>query len=175
MPTVVTNHARTLRADPQDVWPWLTQVGWHRGGWYTARWVDRLLFPANWPSADRLDPDLQRDLRVGDVIADGPPDTARFVVEHVDAPHLLVLHSTTHVPSAWRERTGARIDWLWSFVLDPAAGGGTRMLIRTRATTSPWWLTAAYVAALVPADHVMASSMLSGLDTRSAQSPDSSP
>lgn len=109
------------------------------------------------------------------MIADGPPDTARFVVEHVEVPHLLVLHSTTHVPVAWRERTGARIDWVWSFVLDPVAGGGSRMLIRTRAATWPWWLTAAYIAALVPADHVMASSMLSGLDERSAQALNSSP
>ena len=41
------------------------------------------------------------------------------------------------------------------------------MLIRTRASTAPWWLTAAYVTALVPADYVMASSMLRGLDRRS--------
>ena len=27
-----------------------------RGGWYTARWVDQLLFPANWASADRIVP-----------------------------------------------------------------------------------------------------------------------
>jgi hypothetical protein len=39
-----------------------------------------------------------------------PPGTAWFVVEHVDPPHLLVLHSTTHVPAAWRARLGASID-----------------------------------------------------------------
>jgi hypothetical protein len=166
-PTVVTNHARTLRAAPHDVWPWLTQVGWHRGGWYTARWVDRLLFPANWPSADRLDPELLRTLAVGDTIPDGEPGTAFFVVEHVDVGRLLVLHSTTHVPLSWQERTGARIDWVWSFLLEPTPDRGTRMLIRTRASTTPWWLTVAYVGALVPADHVMATSMLRGLDERS--------
>ena len=47
----VTNHAVTIDADPADVCPWLTQMGWHRGRSYTDRWVDRLLFPANWPSA----------------------------------------------------------------------------------------------------------------------------
>ncbi len=97
-PNVITNHARTLPAPPDAVWPWLTQTGWHRGGWYTARWVDRFLFPANWPSADRLDPELMRDLQLGDTIPDGPPGTAEFVVEYVDVPHLLVLHSVTHVP-----------------------------------------------------------------------------
>ena len=85
-PTVVTNHAVTIPAPPARVWPWLVQTGWHRGGWYTARWVDRLLFPANRPSATRLIPELQRPLRVGDRIPDGPPGTAWFAVEHVDAP-----------------------------------------------------------------------------------------
>jgi hypothetical protein len=80
-PTVVTNHAVTIPAPPDRVWPWLVQMGWHRGGWYTAHWVDRLLFPANWPSATQLVPDLQRPLEVGDRVPDGPPDTAWFVVE----------------------------------------------------------------------------------------------
>jgi hypothetical protein len=30
-PTLVTNHAAHLPAPPEDVWPWLTQLGWHRG------------------------------------------------------------------------------------------------------------------------------------------------
>jgi hypothetical protein len=72
-PHAVTDHAITIGAPPEAVWPWLTQMGWHRGGWYTPRWVDRLLFPANLPSADVLDPGLVRELAVGDTIADGPP------------------------------------------------------------------------------------------------------
>ena len=167
-PTVVTNHAVTIPAPPERVWPWLVQMGWHRGGWYTARWVDRLLFPANWPSAARLVPDLQRPLAVGDRIPDGPAGTAWFVVEDVDQPRLLVLHSTTHVPASWRVRTGASIDWVWAFALDETGDGRTRLLLRTRARTRPWWLSASYVAALVPADLVMARSMLAGIRLRAA-------
>jgi hypothetical protein len=165
-PTVVTNHAVTIPAPPEQVWPWLVQMGWHRGGWFTARWVDRLMFPANWPSATRLIPELQRPLQAGDHIPDGPPGTAWFVVEHVDPPHLLVLHSTTHLPASWRARLGASIDWTWTFTLTPTREGGTRLLLRVRGQTRPWWLTAAYVAALVPADLVMAHSMLAGISLR---------
>ncbi len=164
-PTVVTNHAITIPAQVDQVWPWLVQMGWHRGGWYTARWVDRLLFPANRPSAAQLVPDLQRPLAVGDRIPDGPPGTAWFVIEHVDPPRLLVLHSTTHVPTAWRARLGASIDWTWTFTLS-GTPAGTRLLLRTRGRTRPWWLTAAYVMALVPADFVMARSMLAGINRR---------
>jgi hypothetical protein len=165
-PPVVTNHAVTIPAPPSRVWPWLVQMGWHRGGWYTARWVDRLLFPANWPSATRLVPDLQRPLQVGDRIPDGQPGTAWFAVEHVDPPRLLVLHSTTHLPPAWRVRLGAWIDWTWTFTLTGTSDGGTRLLLRVRGRTGPWWLTAAYVGALVPADYVMATSMLKGIRRR---------
>jgi hypothetical protein len=163
-----TNLARTLRASPAEVFPLWTPVGWHRAGRYTPRWVDVLLFPQNWPSLDRLHPDLVRDLAPGDVIPDGPAGTAQFVVAHVEAPHVLVLHSTSHVPASWRERLGADIDWVWTFTLEASPGGGTRMQIRTQAATRPWWLTATYVAVLVPADHLMATAMLRGLDQRSS-------
>jgi len=170
-PTVVTDHALTIAAPPARIWPWLTQMGWHRGGFYTPRWVDRLLFPDNRPSADRLDPELVRDLRVGDTIPDGAPGTAWYVVEQAEPPSALVLHSTTHLPASWRERFGAGIDWTWTFHLRPTADGGTRLHLRVRARTRPWWLTAGYRVALVPADYVMALGMLRGLRARGERTP----
>jgi hypothetical protein len=137
-PVLVTNHAITIPAPPERVWPWLVQMGWHRGGWYTARWVDRLLFPANRPSANELVPNLQRPLLVGDRIPDGPPGTAWFAVAQVRPPHLLVLHSTSHLPASWRVRLGASIDWAWTFALTGTADGDSRLLLRVRGRTRPW-------------------------------------
>lgn len=165
-PSFVTNHAATLAAPPEQVWPWLTQVGWHRAGWYTPRWVDRLLFPENWPSADRLVPELVRDLRPGDTVPDGPPGTAEFVVERADPPHVLVLHSRTHLPPGWDERYDARLDWVWTFLLEPAGRGRTRMLVRNRGKLAPRWLELSYLAGIVPADHVMTRGMFRGLQQR---------
>ncbi len=164
-PSLVTNHAITIEEPAARVWPWLTQVGWHRGGWYTPRWVERLLFPGNWPSADRLEPALVRDLRAGDSVPDGPPGTAWFVVERADPPRTLVLHSRTHLPPGWRDRYGAALDWVWTFDLREDSGH-TRLLVRNRGWVHPWWVNAGYLALFVPADHVMATGMLRGLKRR---------
>jgi hypothetical protein len=166
-PGVVTNHAVTISASPDRVWPWLTQMGWHKGGWYTARWVDRLLFPANWPSATRLIPELQ-NIEVGSFIPDGAPETeCGFIVERLDPARSLVLHSTSHLPASWREKSRARLDWSWTFILTPVdEGRGTRFLFRSRWITAPWWLTLFGWLVIVPADFIMARSMLRGIKER---------
>lgn len=165
-PDTCTDHAITIDAAPEQVWPWLVQMGWGRGGWYTARWVDRLLFPANGPSTDHVVPELQH-VAVGDFIPDGPPDTeCGFIVEIVDPGHALVLRSISHLPRSWR--TFASVDWSWAFIISPAEDdtGRSRFQFRSRWTTSPWWFTAATYLTVVPADFVMSRSMLTGLRSR---------
>ena len=164
-PDVQTDHAVTIDVPPSEVWPWIVQMGWGRGGWYTARWVDRLLFPANAPSAERVVPELQK-LSVGDFVPDGPPETdCGFTVVHLEPARALVLRSTSHLPLAWRDR--ARLDWTWAFMLTPTAGGRhTRFHFRSRWVTSPWWLTAGGWLVVVPADFVMSRSMLRGVKQR---------
>lgn len=163
-PQLVTDHATTIAAPAEAIWPWLTQMGWHRAGYYTPEWVDRLLFPANRPSLDVLDPDLVRELKVGDTIPDGPPGTAEYVAAEVKAPAVLVLRSTTHVPPGW-DAHGARIVWTWCFQLTPQ-GDATRVHLRVRGRMSPWWFAAVYLAVIGPADLVMATGMLRGLRAR---------
>jgi hypothetical protein len=69
--TAWTTHAITVAAPAGAVWPWLVQMGWGPAGWYTYRWVDRLLFPANGPSANQLLAEHQQ-LAVGDRSRMGP-------------------------------------------------------------------------------------------------------
>jgi hypothetical protein len=166
----VTNHAIDIDAPPEAVWPWLVQMGWHRGGWYTARWVDRLLFPANWPSAHRIIPELQ-DLTVGSFIPDGPPESGcGMEVEVLEVNRVMVLHSTSHLPVGWRRRGIAALDWSWAFVLEPLEGGRrTRFRFRSRWSTWPWWVTAGGWLAILPADFVMSRDMLRGVRRRAEQ------
>jgi len=165
-PQIVTTHAVTVSAPPERVWPWLVQMGWGRGQWYTARWVDRLLFPSNGPSADTLVPEWQR-LAVGDRILDGPPQAqCAFLVQDLDPLRCLVLHSREHLPPGWAERFGAGIDWTWVFELDRLDGGGTRFRFRTRVRLQPWWVAAFYWVVIVPADFVMSRQMMHGVRER---------
>jgi len=164
-PIVVTNHAITINAKPEYVWPWLVQMGWGRAGWYTARWVDQLLFPANGPSADEIIPELQ-ELKIGDFVPDGAPETKTgFIVKELIPNKALVLHSTSHLPMSWRDR--AFLDWSWVFNLTPVDNGrGTRYLFRSRWVTSPWWLTTGACLGIVPADFIMARDHLHGVQER---------
>jgi hypothetical protein len=165
-PQVQTTHAVTINAPPEHVWPWLVQMGWGRGQWYTARWVDRLLFPANGPSAETIVPELQH-LVVGDRVLDGPPAAkTAFIVEELETNRHLVLRSREHLPPQWADRYGAWIDFTWAFVLDDLGDGRTRFLFRCRARVGPTWVRAFYVAAVVPADFVMSRQMLRGVRRR---------
>lgn len=66
-PTFNATRAVTVGAQPEEIWPWLVQIGITRAGWYSYDWVDNL----GRPSARRIIPELQH-LAVGDVIPLSP-------------------------------------------------------------------------------------------------------
>ena len=52
--------AISVDARPEEIWPWLVQVGYRRAGWYAGDLLDNFARP----SVQRIVPELQ-DLRVG--------------------------------------------------------------------------------------------------------------
>jgi hypothetical protein len=167
-PGLVTDRAITIHAPAQDVWPWVVQMGYHRGGWYTSRWLDKLLWRIDNPSVDRIVPDLQ-ELTVGDIVPDGPPGTAFFKVGVLESGHAIVYldDAGTHVPG---------VVWSWAFVLDPIDGHATRTQVRTRATYKPS-LVITLLARLIigPSDFVMAGQVLRGIKRRAERTAKTSP
>jgi hypothetical protein len=169
-PMVETTHAITIHAPAAAVWPWLVQMGYDRGWWYTdARWY-RLHETALWKakphtSAERIIPELQR-LSVGDTIPDGPPGTAFFTVAALDPQKTLALSSTTHIllmaPASVRNnaRFGLYGNFSWVFVLDEQAEGVTRLIVRTRASYGPLLFRMLTLPLFYPGDFLLARMML---------------
>lgn len=151
-PAAEWTRAATIAAPPEAIWPWLVQMGYDRGGWYTNERLDRLVWQVSATSADTLRPDLQQ-LHIGDVIADGPEHAAYFHVRSLEPERAIVYYSLRHPyrghPLAdtrpatletmeGRLRDGGRyLEFSWAFVLDPIDAEHTRLIIRTRADYEP--------------------------------------
>ena len=62
-PMGVWTHAITIRRPPEDVWPWVAQLGAGRAGWYSYDFLDN----AGEPSATAILPDHQ-EVHPGDIL-----------------------------------------------------------------------------------------------------------
>ena len=191
-PMMETTHAITVQASADEIWPWLVQMGMDRGGWYSdPEWWDSLAERVLWsflnsdektgysirdePSADRIIGRFQ-DLKVGDVMLDGPPGTAFFTVAKLEQALVLALYSTTHIlmmaPVSLRNnpKVGIHGEFSWVFVLDEREGGMTRLIVRTRASYEPKLFRILTRPVLLPADFLMARMMLQTIKQRVEQS-----
>jgi hypothetical protein len=107
--------AITVNAVPEQVWPWLVQVGAGRAGFYSYDLLDA----RGRPSAEHVLPAWQ-DVHVGDVAApmtQNPGPTTSFVVDAFRSPEYLV----------W-----AKPDSSWAWKLTPLPGGRTRLVTRVQ-------------------------------------------
>jgi hypothetical protein len=58
-----TTRGIDISAPAEDVWPWLVQMGYGRGGWYSYDWLEHLIGAGDFAeggSAKRLIPELQQ-------------------------------------------------------------------------------------------------------------------
>ena len=175
-PMLETTHAITIHTSPADVWPWLVQMGYKRGWWYTDsrwyQWVDRYIWHSSHPaSPDYIIPELQH-LAVDDTVPDGPPGTAFFTVAQMEPERVLALFSTTHVlfmaPACVRNhpRSGLYGEFSWVFILNKKDEDVTRLIVRTRVSYGPRLYRMLTRPLLLPADFLMARMMLQGIKQR---------
>ena len=141
-----------INARPEEIWPWLMQLGYQRGGLYSYDWLDRLFGFLDRPSADRILPEHQ-GLRPGDVIPIGRG--GGFPVAAVDPRRSLVLAG---------EQDG--FAWGWELALDPLGDRRTRLVSRSLGRTPDTWRSRASLAVLRPAAFIMTHRMLGGLKRR---------
>ena len=159
--------AATLPAPPEQVWPWLAQMGFGRAGWYS--W-DRLDNAGN-PSADRIVPEWQ-SLQAGQRLIEASDGRNWFTVELVDPNRTLVLRTVIDLLSGRSiDPNGplprAYADGVWSFHLRPADHSQTRLVARSRGKTRPALLTRPFGLAVGdPAHFIMQTRQFHGLRTR---------
>jgi hypothetical protein len=144
------NHAITINAPIEKVWPWLVQIGQDRAGFYSYTWLENL-FRADIHNSDEIVPQWQT-LKYGDYI--------RLASKKVygDGPLLRVSHvvpGRSFVLQGWGE-----------FVLRPVDKQTTRLLIRShRVKRSPLVRIFGFFV-MAPAHFVMERRMLLGIKER---------
>lgn len=147
-PTTKETRGITIDAPISKVWPWLVQMGFGRGGWYSYEVLD-----SKGKSADTVLPEFQ-DLKAGEIMHIDP--FTGFLVKTVEADRALVLYTDTELARSQAEKaateatddaqaskaTGAmsRASYpdfaaTWAFFLQPAEDGKTRLIERFRAKT----------------------------------------
>jgi hypothetical protein len=120
-PLFTATHAITIDAPPEQVWPWIAQMGAGRAGWYSWDAIDN----GGAPSATRLVPDLLAVVP-GDLMPAAPGATDAFVVARAIPPRDLVL-------TAPDGQGGYAV--AWEHVLEPLDGERTRLIARARASS----------------------------------------
>jgi hypothetical protein len=113
-PSFEATRAITINAPPEDVWPWLIQLGYGRAGFYSYDLFDN----AGRPSAEQILAEHQHP-KVGDWVpmAANVNETTAFKIAEL-VPNRLMLWEKPHSTWAWK--------------LEPISGGRTRLIARLK-------------------------------------------
>ena len=153
--------AVTVDAPPQEVWPWIAQIGYHgygRAGWYAFDLADNDGVPSAW----KIIPEFQQP-RVGQVIGE-----EGSTIRVIEPERLLVL--SYHWPkTVWVRKQGLWPKFghcSWVFVLKPSPGNKTRLLVRTRYRSGPVDRSLPFWPMFFVVDLLMQPMMLRGIKRR---------
>ena len=113
-PTFNATRAVTIWARPEEVWPWIVQMGVTRAGWYSYDLLDNL----GRPSARGIFPQLQNPM-IGDVIPMSPDGKQGMYVKDFEQDRWML----------WWDGKGG-MSWSWG--LYPVDEGHTRLITRVR-------------------------------------------
>jgi len=152
--------AISIDAPPEDVWPWLVQMGVDRGGLYSLLWVENGLLRLGVKNADRIVPEWQ-DLKVGDMIAFTPEGypSGRY------GPTVTAIEPNRALVMAHGTDPGAAVG-SWQFVLEPEDDGTTRLLMRSRSSANKPSGLKLFDALAEPGYLIMDIAMLRGIKER---------
>ena len=151
-PTFNATRGVTIQARPEEIFPWLVQIGVTRAGWYSYDLLDNL----GKPSAQRIIPELQH-VAVGDVIPMSPDGKQGLRVKDFEANQWML----------WWDNKG---DSTWYWGLSPLDESQTRLITRVR--TQYHWLRPSILFSLLVefTDIVMMRKCMLGIKQRAEHS-----
>jgi len=130
-------HAITIHATPQQIWPWLMQIGQDRSGFYSYTFLENS-FGCDMPKVERLVPDW-KPRAPGETVWFCNPKRfsgqGKMIPAVVETDRAFAMIS----PNDWQsvQMGGSAHEGLWSFTLQPIGGGQTRLIARVRNGTPP--------------------------------------
>jgi hypothetical protein len=122
-PASFVNRVVTINAKPEQIYPWIVQLGADKGGMYSYSWLETYLLNCRLVNAEVIHPEWQ-NLKTGDLVKMCPNDFGPppYVVAQIEPNQAIVMGHQEN--EKWVD--------LWQFVLVPQADGRTRLILRTR-------------------------------------------
>jgi hypothetical protein len=151
-PRISYTRAISINAAPEEIYPWIVQLGAERGGMYSYSWFETDILRCELINADRIHPEWQ-DLKVGDPVkmcpgTSGPPP---YEVAMLEPEHAVILG---------HKQNGAWIE-VWQFVLIPQGNDSNRLILRSRNAAQGWFWDV-----IRPGEFIMARGMMLGIKER---------
>lgn len=134
---VTSMRAITIDAKPEEVWPWILQIGQDRAGFYSYRRLENAA-GARMPRVEYLVEQFQHRY-VGDTVWLSDPRTyggrGKLVVGYLEENRAMILIT----PEDWEQVLLGRSirGGTWGFILEPAPDGKTRLLMRSVSNVPP--------------------------------------
>lgn len=156
-PRITYTRAVSIHATPEEIYPWIVQLGAEKGGMYSYEWLETNILGCELINADRIHEEWQ-NLKVGDPMkmcpgTSGPPPYEIAILEPSQA--IVMGHKDK---GTWVE--------VWQFNLVPQDDGTTRLVIRSRSSAEGWlW------DVIRPGEFVMMRGMMLGIKERTESTP----
>jgi hypothetical protein len=153
LPAITYTRAITIDAAPEEIYPWLVQMGAEKGGMYSYTWFETNILRCELINADRIHNEWQ-DLKVSDPVKMCPGDWGPPVYE------VAVLEPDKAFVIGHQENG----EWsdVWQFILISQSNGTTRLITRSREMkTGGIW------DVIRPGQFIMERGMLLGIKERS--------